>query len=164
VPDDDQDGPAYRDVGLAGAAAAGEPAIAVAEEGVGLGGSRGGVAQDGGELGVAAAGGVLAFLLAADSLTPGAYIWPRPWRPSRWLSSNPRLRLAGEPTAPSKKDVVLSVLAETGGNVPAALEVLTERGVSVDRSYAYEIKRGFPCLVRFVSSSGQVLYRLGELR
>jgi hypothetical protein len=56
-----------------------------------------------------------------------------------------RIRAYGlpvEPTTPSKKDVVLSVLAETAGNVPAALEVLAERGVSVDRSYVYEIKRG----------------------
>jgi hypothetical protein len=46
-----------------------------------------------------------------------------------------------EPTGPSRKDVVLAVLAETSGHVPAALEVLAERGVSVDRSYVYEIKR-----------------------
>lgn len=45
------------------------------------------------------------------------------------------------PAAPSKKDVVVAVLAETSGNVPAALEILSERGVSVDRSYVYEIKR-----------------------
>jgi hypothetical protein len=56
-----------------------------------------------------------------------------------------RIRAYGlpvEPVAPSKKNVVLAVLAETGGNVPAALEVLSERGVSVDRSYVYEIRRG----------------------
>jgi hypothetical protein len=47
-----------------------------------------------------------------------------------------------EQATPSKKEVVLSVLAETGGQVPAALKLLTERGVSVDRSYVYEIKRG----------------------
>jgi len=47
-----------------------------------------------------------------------------------------------EPPTPSKKEIVLSVLAETGGHVPTALDVLTERGVSVDRSYVYEIKRG----------------------
>ena len=50
--------------------------------------------------------------------------------------------LPAEPAAPSKRQVVLSVLAETGGRVPAALELLAERGVSVDRSYVYEIKRG----------------------
>jgi hypothetical protein len=50
--------------------------------------------------------------------------------------------LASEPTTPSKKEVVLSVLAETDGHVPTALDVLAERGVSVDRSYVYEIKRG----------------------
>jgi len=49
--------------------------------------------------------------------------------------------LPSEPMTPSKKDVVLSVLAETEGHVPMALEVLAERGVSVDRSYVYEIKR-----------------------
>jgi hypothetical protein len=49
--------------------------------------------------------------------------------------------LPAEQTAPSKKDVVLSVLAETAGHVPSALEVLAPRGVSVDRSYVYEIKR-----------------------
>ena len=55
-----------------------------------------------------------------------------------------RIRAYGqpvEPAAPSKKEVVLSVLADTGGHVPTALEVLGERGVSVDRSYVYEIKR-----------------------
>jgi hypothetical protein len=50
--------------------------------------------------------------------------------------------LPAEPTSPSKKEVVLSVLAETGAHVPTALDVLAERGVSVDRSYVYEIKRG----------------------
>jgi hypothetical protein len=50
--------------------------------------------------------------------------------------------LPAEPTAPSKKEIVLSVLAETGGHVPTALEALGERGISVDRSYVYEIKRG----------------------
>lgn len=56
-----------------------------------------------------------------------------------------RIRAYGlpvEPAGPSKKDVVLAVLAQTSGNVPATLEVLAERGVSVDRSYVYEIKRG----------------------
>ena len=55
-----------------------------------------------------------------------------------------RIRAYGlpvEPAVPSKKEVVLSVLAETAGHVPTALEVLAERGVSVDRSYVYEIKR-----------------------
>lgn len=49
--------------------------------------------------------------------------------------------LPAESAAPSKKDVVLAVLAETDGHVPTALEMLAERGVSVDRSYVYEIKR-----------------------
>ena len=46
-----------------------------------------------------------------------------------------------EPTAPSQKEIVLSALAQTGGHVPTALEVLAHRGVTVDRSYVYEIKR-----------------------
>jgi hypothetical protein len=46
-----------------------------------------------------------------------------------------------EPASPSKKEVVLAALTETGGKVPAALGLLAERGVSVDRSYVYEIKR-----------------------
>jgi Protein of unknown function (DUF2637) len=61
----------------------------------------------------------------------------------RKLRSRIRARgLPAEPTAPSKREVVLSVLAETAGHVPTALEVLARRGVSVDRSYVYEIKRG----------------------
>jgi hypothetical protein len=55
--------------------------------------------------------------------------------------------LRTEPTAPSKKDVVLSVLAEADGHVPTALDLLAERGVSVDRSYVYEIKRGITGVV-----------------
>jgi hypothetical protein len=47
-----------------------------------------------------------------------------------------------EQAVPSKKEVVLAALAGTGGQVPTALKLLTERGVSVDRSYVYEIKRG----------------------
>jgi len=36
----------------------------------------------------------------------------------------------------------LAVLRETGWHVPTALRLLEERGVEVDRSYVYEIKRG----------------------
>jgi hypothetical protein len=43
--------------------------------------------------------------------------------------------------APTKKDVVIAVLRETGWHVPTALRLLEERGVEVDRSYVYEIKR-----------------------
>jgi hypothetical protein len=46
-----------------------------------------------------------------------------------------------EPATPSKKEIVLAALTETGGKVPEVLALLTERGVSVDRSYVYEIKR-----------------------
>jgi hypothetical protein len=47
-----------------------------------------------------------------------------------------------EHSTSSKKDIVLSVLSETDGHVPSALDLLADRGVSVDRSYVYEIKRG----------------------
>ena len=53
----------------------------------------------------------------------------------------PSYGLPIEPPTPSKKEIVLSVLAESDGHVPTALDMLTERGVSVDRSYVYEIKR-----------------------
>src|SRR5262249_5098407 len=46
------------------------------------------------------------------------------------------------PSAPMKRDIVLAVLRETGRHVPTALQLLKERGVDVDRSYVYEIKRG----------------------
>jgi hypothetical protein len=46
------------------------------------------------------------------------------------------------PPQPMKRDVVLAVLRETGWHVPTALRLLAERGVEVDRSYVYEIKRG----------------------
>jgi len=49
--------------------------------------------------------------------------------------------LPPEPQTPSKKDIVMEALAHTRGNVKAALMLLGERGVSVDRSYVYEIKR-----------------------
>jgi hypothetical protein len=45
------------------------------------------------------------------------------------------------PSAPMKRDIVLAVLRETGWHVPTTLRVLDERGVEVDRSYVYEIKR-----------------------
>jgi len=46
-----------------------------------------------------------------------------------------------EPPPPSKKEVVLSVLRELDWEVPKTLAMLEQRGVSVDRSYLYEIKR-----------------------
>ena len=64
MPGDDQDRAAQGDDGAFGAAAAGDPPVFLAEEGVGLGGARGGVAQYGGQVGVAVPGGALAFLLA----------------------------------------------------------------------------------------------------
>src|SRR5215472_12472274 len=63
VPGDDQDGAADGDDGALGAAAAGDAPVSFAEEGVGLGGSGGGVAQDGGQVGVAVPGRAFAFLL-----------------------------------------------------------------------------------------------------
>jgi hypothetical protein len=44
-PDDEEDGAADRDDGAVLAAAAGDPPVALAEEGVGAGGSDGGLAQ-----------------------------------------------------------------------------------------------------------------------
>jgi hypothetical protein len=46
-----------------------------------------------------------------------------------------------EPPPPSKKEVVLAVLRELDWHVPRTLTALDERGVQVDRSYVYEIKR-----------------------
>jgi len=48
---------------------------------------------------------------------------------------------APEAAIPTKKETVLATLAETSGRVPAALGLLAERGVKVDRSYVYEIRR-----------------------
>jgi hypothetical protein len=53
VPGDHQDGAADGDVGFAGAAAAGDPPVALAEEGVGAGGAEGGLAEDPGQVAVA---------------------------------------------------------------------------------------------------------------
>jgi hypothetical protein len=47
VPGDDREGAAEGDDGALGAAAAGDAPVPLAGEGVGLGGSGGGVAQDG---------------------------------------------------------------------------------------------------------------------
>ena len=63
----------------------------------------------------------------------------------RLLMRNLRRRVQAyglpEDTAPPKKEVVLAALADTAGHVPTAIELLAERGVSVDRSYVYKIKR-----------------------
>src|SRR5215470_818534 len=50
VPGDDKDGVADRDDGALGTAAAGDPPVPLAEEGVGAAGRSGGVAQDGGQV------------------------------------------------------------------------------------------------------------------
>jgi hypothetical protein len=42
---------------------------------------------------------------------------------------------------PSKRDIVLAALAQTSGDVKTTLALLSERGVTVDRSYVYEIRR-----------------------
>jgi len=52
------------------------------------------------------------------------------------------ISIAPAPQPPTKRDAVLAVLRETGWHVPTALRVLDERGMEVDRSYVYEIKRG----------------------
>jgi hypothetical protein len=49
--------------------------------------------------------------------------------------------LPPEPATPSKRDIVIEALVQTRGNVKAALKLLADRGVTVDRSYVYEIKR-----------------------
>jgi len=59
----------------------------------------------------------------------------------RIAAAQPAHVAAAEPPTPSKKEVVLAALAETGGHVPTTLGLLADRGVSVDRSYVYEIKR-----------------------
>jgi hypothetical protein len=56
--------------------------------------------------------------------------------------SMPTSAAPAPPPAPMKRDVVLAVLRETGWHVPTALRSLEKRGVEVDRSYVYEIKRG----------------------
>src|SRR5215475_3053691 len=55
VPDDDQDGAGDGHEGFEFAAAAGQPTVALAEEGGGFAGGRGGVAEDAFEVGVALA-------------------------------------------------------------------------------------------------------------
>jgi hypothetical protein len=60
---------------------------------------------------------------------------------SRIQAATPVPVIPPEPPTPSKKDVVLGVLAETGGNAKAAMKLLADRGLSVDRSYVYEIRR-----------------------
>jgi hypothetical protein len=60
---------------------------------------------------------------------------------ARIQEMTPAPLLPPEPQTPSKKDIVLEALAHTRGNVKAALRLLSDRGVSVDRSYVYEIKR-----------------------
>lgn len=45
------------------------------------------------------------------------------------------------PPAVSKKEMVLATLEETGWHVPTTLATLDGRGVQVDRSYVYEIRR-----------------------
>ena len=62
VPDDDQDGAGDGDQGLALAAAFDDAPVALAEEGVGLGGCGGDLAEDPFEVGVALAGGAGAVL------------------------------------------------------------------------------------------------------
>ncbi len=65
VPDDDEDGTGDRDERLAFASAFDDAPVALAEEGVGAGGGRGGGAEDAFEVGVALGG------LAATALVPG---------------------------------------------------------------------------------------------
>src|SRR5215211_5204996 len=70
MPDDDQDGPADRHDDPLGTAAAGDPPVALAQEGVGPAGGRGGLAEHAGQVGVAVPGGVLALGLACGLVDP----------------------------------------------------------------------------------------------
>ena len=71
VPDDDQRRAADGDERFLGAAAAGQPAVAGAEEGVGPAGPGDGVTEGAGQVPVAVAGGTPAFLFAGRLLDPG---------------------------------------------------------------------------------------------
>jgi hypothetical protein len=70
VPDGDQDGPANRDDRFEFAAAFGDASVAFTQEGVGLAGGGGRLAEDAGQVGVAVAGGVAAFLLTGRLFDP----------------------------------------------------------------------------------------------
>ena len=70
VPDDDQDGAGDRDQGFELAAAFDEAPVALAEEGVGLGGGGGGLAEHAFEVGVAFAG-LAASVLGPDWMVRG---------------------------------------------------------------------------------------------
>src|SRR4029077_12399525 len=63
-------------VGFVLAAAAGDPPVAFAEEGVGSGGADGGFAEDPGQVAVVVPGGALAFLLPGRFLDPGRVFGP----------------------------------------------------------------------------------------
>lgn len=52
--------------------------------------------------------------------------------------------LKGLPEGITKADAVRLALSASSGNVPAALEWLEERGMTVDRSYAYDIAKKTP--------------------
>ena len=84
VPDDDQDGAADGDDGSFLAAAAGDPPVALAEEGVGPAGADGGLAQDPGQVGVAVPGGAVALLLAGGFLDAGGELGPGRQVRRRW--------------------------------------------------------------------------------
>src|SRR5215207_8113044 len=75
VPDDDQDGAGDGDQGLELAAALDQAPVALAEEGVGLGGRGGGLAQNTPQVGVALAGGAGA---AGGAGLDGAWAQPGP--------------------------------------------------------------------------------------
>jgi len=77
VPDDDQDGSADRDDALLLAAAPGDPAVALTEEGVGLAGSDGGFTEHPSEVGLTVTGGSGALLAAGGLLDPRHELRPR---------------------------------------------------------------------------------------
>src|SRR5487761_1363674 len=76
VVDDDQDGVADGDQGALFAAAAGEPVVAGAQEGLGPGGADAGLAEGAGDPGAALAGGPW-LVLAGGLPGPGRVLGPR---------------------------------------------------------------------------------------
>src|SRR4029450_11597265 len=72
VPDNDQDGPAYRHDRLVGAASASDAPIALPKEPIGPPGSHGGLPKHAGALGLPCPVVAVPLRLPADSLTPGA--------------------------------------------------------------------------------------------
>lgn len=82
VPDDDQHGTPDRDDRLLLPATPRDPAVALAEEGIGAAGDGRGLAEDPGEVPVAVAGGPVALVLAGRGLDARGELRPRAQVPS----------------------------------------------------------------------------------